>query len=99
MRRLEVCCHNPMNSQKLGQRHGDSFFHYDMQYAKGAKMPRGDKAAVLDYRIPLPPLEIQCEIVQILDNFANLTAELAKRKKQYEHYRDMLLNFTGGGQI
>lgn len=50
--------------------------------------------------IPLPPLEIQCEIVQILDNFANLTAELtaelAKRKKQYEHYRDMLLNFEGG---
>ena len=51
--------------------------------------------------IPLPPLPIQREIVQILDNFANLTAELtaelAKRKKQYEHYRDMLLNFTGGG--
>lgn len=54
------------------------------------------------FLIPLPPLEIQCEIVQILDNFANLTAELtaelAKRKKQYEHYRDMLLNFEGGGR-
>ena len=54
------------------------------------------------FSIPLPPLEIQREIVQILDNFANLTAELtaelAKRKKQYEHYRDMLLNFEGGGR-
>ena len=49
------------------------------------------------FEFPLPPLPIQREIVQILDNFANLTAELAKRKKQYEHYRDMLLNFTGGG--
>lgn len=55
-----------------------------------------------DFPIPLPPLPVQREIVQILDNFANLTAELtaelAKRKKQYEHYRDMLLNFTGGGR-
>ena len=55
-----------------------------------------------DFSIPLPPLPVQREIVQILDNFANLTAELtaelAKRKKQYEHYRDMLLNFTGGGR-
>ncbi len=51
------------------------------------------------FEIPLPPLPVQREIVQILDNFANLTAELtaelAKRKKQYEHYRDMLLNFEG----
>ena len=56
-----------------------------------------------NFTVPLPPLPVQREIVQILDNFANLTAELtaelAKRKKQYEHYRDMLLNFTGGGQI
>ena len=53
------------------------------------------------FEIPLPPLEIQSEIVKILDNFAELTAELTaeleKRKKQYEHYRDMLLNFEGGG--
>ena len=45
--------------------------------------------------IPVPPLEVQSEIVQILDNFAELTAELTaeleKRKKQYEHYRRALL--------
>ena len=48
--------------------------------------------------IPLPPLEVQSEIVQILDNFteltaeytAKLTAELTARKKQYEYYRDSL---------
>ena len=42
--------------------------------------------------IPVPPLEVQSEIVQILDNFAELTAELTaeleKRKKQYAYYRD-----------
>ena len=47
--------------------------------------------------IPVPPIEIQDEIVQILDNFAELTAELtaelSNRKKQYEYYRNLLLRF------
>ena len=49
-------------------------------------------------KIPVPPLDVQNEIVQILDNFAELTAELtaelSNRKKQYEYYRDLLLNFS-----
>ena len=48
-------------------------------------------------QIPIPPLPVQAEIVRILDNFteltAELTAELAARKKQYEYYRDKLLTF------
>ena len=48
--------------------------------------------------IPVPPLEIQKEIVKILDTFqsleAELEAELEARKKQYEFYRDQLLTFT-----
>ena len=47
--------------------------------------------------IPIPPLEIQKEIVNILDTFtqleAELEAELEARKKQYEYYRNSLLNF------
>ena len=42
-------------------------------------------------KIPLPPLPIQQEIVRILDNFTELTAELTARRKQYEYYRDLLL--------
>lgn len=46
--------------------------------------------------VPLPPLEIQYEVVRILDSFENLTseltAELTERKKQYEYYRNALLN-------
>ena len=44
-------------------------------------------------KVPVPPMEVQCEIVRILDNFTELTAELTARKKQYEYYRDELLTF------
>jgi len=50
------------------------------------------------FEIPVPPLPIQREIVNILDKFtaleAELEAELEARKKQYEHYRNALLTFT-----
>lgn len=50
-----------------------------------------------NFKIPLPPLPVQEKIVQILDNFteltAKLTAELTARKQQYEYYRDSLLTF------
>ena len=49
------------------------------------------------FLIPLPPLKIQQEIVQILDKFTEyvteLTAELTDRQKQYTYYRDKLLSF------
>ena len=48
--------------------------------------------------IPVPPLEVQREIVRILDNFTELTAELTARKKQYEYYRDKLLTFKKDGE-
>ena len=77
------------------------FFSYDMQHAKGAKMPRGNKEKILDYVIPLPPLSEQRRIVEILDRFDTLTnsiseglpREIALRRKQYEYYRDALLRF------
>jgi len=56
-------------------------------------MPRGSKDANIRYAIPIPPLPIQNEIVRILDNFTELTAELTARQKQYEYYRDLLLTF------
>lgn len=53
--------------------------------------------------IPLPPIEVQTEIVRILDKFTSLEAELEAeldcRKRQYEYYRDRLLSFENvGGQ-
>ena len=53
--------------------------------------------------LPIPPLEVQNEIVRILDHFTDLAAEmqaeLQARKEQYEYYRNQLLTFDkiGGG--
>lgn len=55
--------------------------------------------------IPLPPIEVQTEIVRILDKLtsleasleAELEAELDCRKRQYEYYRDKLLSFDNVG--
>lgn len=50
-----------------------------------------------EYKIPIPPLEVQKEIASILDKFteleAELSAELKARRKQYEYYRNQLLTF------
>lgn len=54
------------------------------------KLTGGDFKAL---QIPVPPLPVQREIVRILDNFTELTAELMARKKQYEYYRKQLLSF------
>ncbi len=58
-----------------------------------AGIPTLDNKVVEDMRIPLPPLPVQHEIVRILDNFTELTAELTARKKQYEYYRNELMTF------
>ncbi|GAA7038463.1 restriction endonuclease subunit S [Helicobacter pylori] len=60
-----------------------------------------DMTAFKKYKFPIPPLEIQQEIVKILDQFLALTtdllagipAEIKARKKQYEYYREKLLTF------
>ncbi|GAA9808046.1 restriction endonuclease subunit S [Helicobacter pylori] len=64
-------------------------------------IPALNKADIETLTIPIPPLEIQQEIVKILDQFSILTtdllagipAEIEARKKQYEYYREKLLSF------
>lgn len=56
------------------------------------------KERIKRVQIPIPPMEIQQEIVRILDSFAELEAELeaelGARRAQYAYYRDKLLDFT-----
>ena len=61
-------------------------------------MPHVSMTSMNKRIVALPPLEVQREIVRILDNFTNLTAELTAeltaRKMQYSYYRDNLLSFN-----
>ncbi|AKV55315.1 Type I restriction-modification system restriction (S) subunit of unknown recognition sequence [Bifidobacterium actinocoloniiforme DSM 22766] len=57
------------------------------------KIPQLSVKDTDDLPIPVPPLEVQKEIVRILDSFTSLEAELEMRHKQYEYYRDQLLTF------
>lgn len=75
----------------------NNFFAYVEQNQQGASYPAISNTIVKAFKLPVPPLEVQREIVRILDNFTFLTtelaAELAARQKQYEYYRDLLLTF------
>ena len=61
---------------------------------------------IKQYKIPIPSLEIQNKIVNVLDNFdaicsdlnIGLPAEIEARKKQYEFYRDALLTYAATGR-
>ena len=87
---------------------GDSFFEYNIQHSKGAKMPRGNKPKIMEYEFPVPfpndpekSLAEQNRIAGILDKFDTMThsiseglpKEIKLRQKQYEYYRGLLLNF------
>ncbi|GAA9679786.1 restriction endonuclease subunit S [Helicobacter pylori] len=57
-----------------------------------------DMTAFKKYKFPIPPLEVQQEIVKVLDAFTELNTELntelKARKKQYQYYQNMLLDFN-----
>lgn len=65
---------------------------------RGAGIQHPSMLDVLNIMIPVPPIEVQEEIVRILDSFsdyaAELQAELQARKQQYEYYRNLLLTFN-----
>ena len=62
----------------------DNFFDYDNQNTKGAKMPRGDKKAIAQYLIPLPPKSVQLEIVSELDQINELIRLKKEQLKDYD---------------
>ena len=67
------------------------------QMNEAAGVPSMNQKKLGQIRIPVPPLEVQREIVRILDQFttleAELEAELEARRAQYEYYRNQLLSY------
>ena len=78
-----------------------AFYGYVETYQEGASYPCISDDKVKQYIIPLPTIEEQKRIVEILDRFdkicndlsEGLPAEIKARQKQYEYYRDKLLRF------
>ena len=75
-----------------------------MQKSKGkvkSKVVHSSVPAIQEIKVPVPPMEVQREIVRILDDFTqiaeelkeNLRDELIARRKQYEYYRSQLLEY------
>lgn len=85
--------HHNQNSKFLAY-----YFHSSLFFAQKRKLAHGTKVMEVtpdhlgNIKIPVPPLEVQREIVRVLDHFtllsAELSAELKARKKQYEYYLD-----------
>ncbi|MBQ0522358.1 restriction endonuclease subunit S [Proteus mirabilis] len=78
-----------------------SFKHYLEENQSGSAYPAISDTKLKEFSIPVPSLEEQARIVALLDKFELLTnsiteglpREIELRQKQYEYYRDLLLNF------
>lgn len=85
------------------------FFFYYMQTIDMMKLDTGSgrpsltQAILNEIKIPIPSLETQQKIVKILDKMteleATLEAELSQRRRQYEYYRNALLDFDNRGGV
>ena len=73
--------------------------YWKMQANNGGAMSNLNSDIVKETIIPIPSLSEQTRIVEILDMFSasidNLKEQIIERRKQYEHYRDQLLDFEG----
>ena len=69
-----------------------------LSLTNGGAVPSLTQSQLNDILVPLPPMEVQNRIVEILDKMTTLTAELEAeleaRKQQYEYYRNKLLTFN-----
>ena len=100
---VAVSGHSAIISHNQNPKYLVYYFHSQMFFTQKRKLAHGTKVievtpdTLKSIKLPVPPLEVQREIVHILDSFtlltAELTAELTARKKQYEFYRDKLLTF------
>lgn len=61
----------------------NKFFDYATATAKGTKMPRGDRTAIMKYEVPDVPIDVQEEIA---DTLSSLDARIAENKKINHHF-------------
>lgn len=72
----------------------ENFQSQKKPFVSGTKVMRISGENLAKIIIPVPPIEIQTEIANILDRFVDYAAELQARKEQYGYYRNLLLTFN-----
>lgn len=99
----QACCNLLINEKIVMHRY--VFYWLSKEYLHLKEMGQGSQSninakIIRNYLIPIPPMERQQYIVSILDRFRELCSafsgiseEILLRQKQYEYYRDKLLNF------
>jgi type I restriction enzyme, S subunit len=114
--RIALCTNQSLAAIKPDERVDSDFLYHFLQtqYQKLRNASSGDGSRgglnlqiIRNYKIPIPPLKVQHEIVNILDEFTSLEVELKSvlgselkaRRKQYEYYRDEFLSFEGDKKV
>ncbi|HIF9250969.1 TPA: restriction endonuclease subunit S [Photobacterium damselae] len=77
----------------------DTFFEYMTRTSKGAKMPRGDKTAIMNWDMPIPPVELREAFSAIVDKFYQLIPQNRAQNATLESLRDTLLPKLLSGEI
>ena len=81
---------NPIKVKYLYYILKNNIEHFREAASGMGSLPQISLRVTEEFIIPIPPLPIQEEIVKILDNFTELTAELTARKQQYEYYANKI---------
>ena len=92
---------NSENSIKYLYYYMKTNVEYFKSRAISGKLPQISIGTTDNYKIPIPPLHVQQHVVSILDKFdilvndlkVGLPKEIEQRQKQYEYWRECLLNF------
>ena len=98
-----IRCNNNVNSRYLFHIFTSSIFQDYLNEVLNSSTINNLNSKVMDsFRLPIPPLSVQTEIVKILDKFENLTNSITEglplaieqSQKRYEYYRELLLSFS-----
>lgn len=106
----QACCNIEVNPNIVEYKY--LFYWLSEQYSYIKSLGQGSQTninskIVKELKVPIPSLEKQRKIVSILDKFKKITqdftegipAEIDYREKQYNYYRDRLLNFKREGDV
>lgn len=105
----QACCNIEVDEDIANYRYVYHWLTYNYEALKS--MGQGSQSninagVIKSFKIPVPSLEIQSRIVQVLDNFdtvchdlnIGLPKEIELRQKQYEYFREKLLTFVAEGE-